>query len=364
MDKDIDDLLDEVETKFVHYNPKKKSPASAALSRDTQTSRPGPQPAVPHTHALDNVIDDILDIDVHEEKNNFGEEHQQRSLATDGMCKSDQVKRCFPVFLGGSADNMGRSSATNRRACDQLRCTSCDFRVSCFDNVSWNKDTDYLFLRNNMPSVDKLQTKLHRKKGCRAYCCQCSWRNVLDLCQLDDPSLKWVCGKHSSWHCLVVCLDCGGEPTTSSLLYAHWFLSHCPWWPSNLWPKCTTGRNRNKWSVHICRNMVYMLKHDPSYLYYKGKHRGHQRYILMLWLHCKWDWSFLVCYQHSSASVTCHSDKRTSAYQWQVKTRDHVSNKYIQRLEKILTFTELHNPLSMTIIKCCIYSALVYGVKA
>ncbi|CAG5132965.1 unnamed protein product [Candidula unifasciata] len=202
MEKDIDDLLDEVETKFVHnyYNPK-KSPASATLSRDSQTSTtPGPEPktAVKQTHALDDVIDDILDIDVNEKKHSFGEEHQQRLLAPDDACKSDQMKRCFPVFLGGSADNMGRGSATNRRACDQLRCTSCDFRVSCFDNLSWNQDTDYLFLRNNVPSVHKLQAKLHRRKGCRAYCCQCSWKNVQDLCQLDDPGLKWVCGKHSS----------------------------------------------------------------------------------------------------------------------------------------------------------------------
>ncbi|BFZ13553.1 hypothetical protein BsWGS_16592 [Bradybaena similaris] len=200
MEKDIDDLLDEVETKFVNnYNPK-KSAASASLSRDKQTNPPVAKckTSGKQTHALDDVIDDILDIDVSEVKHNFGEEHQQRLLVSDDMCRSDQVKRCFTVFLGGSANNMGRSSATNRRACDQLRCTSCDFRVCCFDNVSWNKDTDYLFLRNNVPNVHKLQSQLHRKKGCRAYCCQCSWRNVLDLCQLDDPSLKWVCGKHSS----------------------------------------------------------------------------------------------------------------------------------------------------------------------
>ena len=53
-------------------------------------------------------------------------------------------------------------------ACNQLRCTACDFRVCSFDNMVWSKDTSYLFLRNNTPDFEKLKSKLSRKKGCRA----------------------------------------------------------------------------------------------------------------------------------------------------------------------------------------------------
>lgn len=33
------------------------------------------------------------------------------------------------------------------RSCDQLRCTSCDFRVLTFDDCEWDSSCDYLFLR-------------------------------------------------------------------------------------------------------------------------------------------------------------------------------------------------------------------------
>ena len=51
------------------------------------------------------------------------------------------------------------------RACDQLRCTDCDFSVLSFDNVHWATNTDYLFLRNNMPDLERLRSKLKPKKG-------------------------------------------------------------------------------------------------------------------------------------------------------------------------------------------------------
>ena len=56
------------------------------------------------------------------------------------------------------------------RTCDQLRCTDCDFKVSTFDNFQWKKDTDYLFLRNNMPEFDRLKSKLTPRKGADAFC--------------------------------------------------------------------------------------------------------------------------------------------------------------------------------------------------
>jgi len=33
--------------------------------------------------------------------------------------------------------------------------------------------------------------------GSRAYACQCTWRSVVDILDVEsDPKLKWVCGKH------------------------------------------------------------------------------------------------------------------------------------------------------------------------
>lgn len=51
------------------------------------------------------------------------------------------------------------------RTCDRLRCTDCDFNVLSFDDVHWASNTDYLFLRNNMPDYQRLKSKLKTKKG-------------------------------------------------------------------------------------------------------------------------------------------------------------------------------------------------------
>ncbi|NXI74313.1 CH037 protein, partial [Anseranas semipalmata] len=83
------------------------------------------------------------------------------------------------------------------RTCDQLRCTACDFRVSLFNDYIWDQSCDYLFFRNNMPELSKLRAKMIKKKGSRAYACQCSWRSINELTDLQtDQQLRWVCGKH------------------------------------------------------------------------------------------------------------------------------------------------------------------------
>ncbi|CAL1535671.1 unnamed protein product [Lymnaea stagnalis] len=190
MDKDIDELLDEVETKFVKPGSKDRMESTKSSRLNTSEKK---------SSALDAVINDILDIEVEKKDlNSSYDRNQLRSSLSDEANKCEHGRRCFPVFLGGSSDETGLGSSINRRSCDRLRCTSCDFRVCFFDNLSWSKDTDYLFLRNNVPELQKLKSKLSRKKGCRAYCCQCSWRNVQEPCELNDPNLKWVCGKHVS----------------------------------------------------------------------------------------------------------------------------------------------------------------------
>jgi len=51
------------------------------------------------------------------------------------------------------------------RACNKLRCTDCDFKISIFDDFKWNSTTDYLFLRNNMPDFSRLKTNLAPSPG-------------------------------------------------------------------------------------------------------------------------------------------------------------------------------------------------------
>lgn len=68
--------------------------------------------------------------------------------------------------------------------------------------------SSFLFFRNNMPDYHKLKVKLRRKKGGRAYACQCSWHSTLSLTDLrEQQQLKWVCGKHKVWARV-----CNGSP--------------------------------------------------------------------------------------------------------------------------------------------------------
>ena len=54
------------------------------------------------------------------------------------------------------------------------RCSKCDFRVLRFDEQRWAPDADYMFLRNYMPDVAKLQTKLLPADSQCAQACQCT----------------------------------------------------------------------------------------------------------------------------------------------------------------------------------------------
>lgn len=62
----------------------------------------------------------------------------------------------------------------------------------------------HFFGRNNMPELSKLRAKMIKKKGARAYACQCSWRSIDELTDLQtEQQLRWVCGKHGEWSLLV-----------------------------------------------------------------------------------------------------------------------------------------------------------------
>lgn len=81
----------------------------------------------------------------------------------DGMKENEKTKKkCSTIYLGGSNDiKFGYcSSSFQKLACSNLRCTQCDFHVLMIKNTKWSDELDYMFLRNNMPSLEKLRPML------------------------------------------------------------------------------------------------------------------------------------------------------------------------------------------------------------
>ncbi|KAH3776768.1 hypothetical protein DPMN_178200 [Dreissena polymorpha] len=119
-----------------------------------------------------------------------------RNVPSNLSTSRPKPSKCFPLCIGGSSLALGKSTSVNKRSCDTLRCTSCDFRVVSFNDFQWHKDTDYLFLRNNAPDFDRLKPKLKSKQGSRSYCCQCCHKTMDSLTEIRDLPVKWVCGNH------------------------------------------------------------------------------------------------------------------------------------------------------------------------
>ncbi|MEJ1279636.1 protein C8orf37 homolog isoform X2 [Cricetulus griseus] len=214
MAKDLDELLDEVETKFCRLDPLRLGLSERPTSCGGGGSGGGGTHSGDRTRAqakenlrstetckkeddLDSLINEIF------EEPNFDNKSFQklksRSSSNTSVRASIQGlgKSCSPVYLSGSTIPCGIGTNTSQRACDQLRCVACDFRIVSYNDYMWDKSCDYLFFRNNMPEFHKLKAKLIQKKGARAYACQCSWRTVEELTDLQaDHQLRWVCGKH------------------------------------------------------------------------------------------------------------------------------------------------------------------------
>ncbi|KAM6214739.1 cilia- and flagella-associated protein 418 isoform 1-T1 [Rhynchocyon petersi] len=206
MAEDLDELLDEVESKFCSPDPLRvamvQQPKGCGGSHSSDRTRTEAKENLRLTDTfqkpddLDSLINEIF------EEPNFDKKPfklKSKSPGNTSVRASIQglSKSCSPVYLGGSTAPCGLGTNTSQRTCDHLRCIACDFSVVSYDDYMWDKSCDYLFFRNNMPEFRKLQSKLIKKNGARAYACQCSWRTVEDLTDLQtDAQLRWVCGKH------------------------------------------------------------------------------------------------------------------------------------------------------------------------
>ncbi|XP_053571198.1 cilia- and flagella-associated protein 418 isoform X2 [Bombina bombina] len=193
-DDDLDELLDEVESKYCGPGPPESSCSGAERDRQKPTRKTLVHASTEEEN-LDDLIDDLLDVNCKEDNVT-----QKKISANKQSCKtSNQMpkRKCSPVYAGGNSLPFGIATVISERACDQLRCTACDFKVVIFDNCEWDASCDYYFFRNSMPDISRLQTKTIRKKGPRAYACQCSWRTIQERTEIrTDQQLKWVCGKH------------------------------------------------------------------------------------------------------------------------------------------------------------------------
>lgn len=193
---DIDELLDEVEKDLLKKDATRKN-----IREKTALEKSFPNRATVSNELDDWDVDDILH-DVGDYSRNQKKKTAQSSTSTPlDNCRYESSNsissKCFPLYLGGSEVIRGCSDGCRKKACDKLRCTSCDFKVHAFRDNAWYRNVDYLFFRNTMPDESKLQFKLTKCKGTVAYCCQCSWKSVTDIIAVSKcKDLKWVCGKH------------------------------------------------------------------------------------------------------------------------------------------------------------------------
>ncbi|XP_035529050.1 protein C8orf37 homolog [Morone saxatilis] len=204
-DDDLDELLDEVEKKFcsnvcvassdrgdsneaAKHNEGRRKLRSAAKPEESMSSV---------TEDIDAFLEELLEEDYSDSPRLKSEQSPRGTQVEKKLSSQSGGRKCGPVFAGGSSVTNGVGTATSKRSCDQLRCTSCDFRVLMFDDCEWDLSCDYLFLRNNVPDRQKLRAKLKKRRGLRAYACQCSWFSTSEPTDLrDQPQLRWVCGKH------------------------------------------------------------------------------------------------------------------------------------------------------------------------
>ncbi|XP_075682046.1 cilia- and flagella-associated protein 418 isoform X2 [Rhinoderma darwinii] len=166
-DNDLDQLLDEVESKYCHPGTAPTGAASGAATTDRKEGKRSNNPAAivsVDDENVDDLIEDILDVRFYEDnKKQKAKSIRQQPCRTSG---EQSNKKCCPVYLGGTIIPFGIGTSVSER--------------------------------NSMPEHSKLQTRMIRKKGARAYACQCSWRSVQHLTDLStEQQLRWVCGKHS-----------------------------------------------------------------------------------------------------------------------------------------------------------------------
>ncbi|KAI9357674.1 retinal maintenance-domain-containing protein [Zopfochytrium polystomum] len=207
-DDSIDSLLDDLATET--SNAYKKLPSLRSAKRISSSND------LKQDHSVDELLKELeLDLNAvapSSDRQNVSVEVTLRAaqnsemLSAGSPAASPAKRKCSPVCIGGTQDEVGITAATPTtaarfwRTCDMIRCLSCDFRCLKFPNAMWTTRVDYMFFRNYVPDERKLASGLERKDGYQAYCCQCSWVSVNALARVNAlpncDKFKWVCGGH------------------------------------------------------------------------------------------------------------------------------------------------------------------------
>ncbi|XP_037582396.1 cilia- and flagella-associated protein 418-like isoform X1 [Dermacentor silvarum] len=172
MEDDIDALLDDVEAKYCERMCQRASAPTAGTSSDD---------------SIEEAINEICRVPEFNVPN--------RDLTESKLFGGRNIQ-CYVVYLGGTDVVFGVSTSASKRACSHIHCCKCDFQVSVFEDFAWDETADYLFFRNSVPDASKLRSRLFRKLGWRAYCCQCHWRSVAALASAQQERLPWMCARH------------------------------------------------------------------------------------------------------------------------------------------------------------------------
>jgi len=215
MEDDLDDLLDQIESKMTSKKKTSRLSSNSDCQQKQRTKQNQQQQNQQHQERLNCAMDDIAPSeqtrggrqDLNDALDDIFDDGPVLNLSDSRITAEQEAShedasssmKCFPLLIGGSGDAVGLSTTVSKRCCANLRCYNCDFKVEMFDHYRWSPDTDYLFLRNNMPDFSKLQSRLLSRRSSRAYACQCQWTNAQEMEPLTgDLKRLWHCaGRHS-----------------------------------------------------------------------------------------------------------------------------------------------------------------------
>ncbi|KAF7226742.1 cilia- and flagella-associated protein 418 isoform X2 [Nothobranchius furzeri] len=149
---DLDKLLDEVEKKFgrdvsVACSSRESEKCSNDKNEQRKHSAAKPEQPISVSEDIDALLEELLEDDYSNSPQPKTEPFPKGPKTEKLLWSHSGGRKCCPVFIGGSSVTNGVGTATSKRSCDQLRCTSCDFQVLMFDDSEWDVSCDYLFLR-------------------------------------------------------------------------------------------------------------------------------------------------------------------------------------------------------------------------
>ncbi|XP_053490236.1 cilia- and flagella-associated protein 418 isoform X3 [Ictalurus furcatus] len=161
MEDSLDALLDEVEAKFCREISLSHRPSCTLKFEQDSNRQQSNNDSVlrfsnPHeVEGVDNNIEAVLHEILNDDDYPASSSHRPVLSKPCAMesCSHTALKKCCPVYLGGSSTACGVGTSVTQKACDQIRCTSCDFRVIMFDDQEWDSSCDYLFFSSACQEV-------------------------------------------------------------------------------------------------------------------------------------------------------------------------------------------------------------------